>query len=304
MFGFLRRLLGGGEEGAHRSVSRRGPALGVDDLAKRLGVSLAELGKVPVAYREFHVHKRSGGQRRITAPDERLKKLQRRILRRVLGGLKSHPAATGFERGHSIVTNALPHVGKDVVIRMDLKDFFGSVTADRVRQYLAAIGWSDQAVEVLVKLVTHDGVLPQGAPTSPRLSNLVNWRMDARLDALATKRGVSYSRYADDIVFSGPAGAESTRINDLIHSVKTIVADEGYAVHMHKKLRISRRHDRQLVTGLVVNEKVSLPREVRRRLRAVEHSLKEGRKATLTPSQLAGWRALMAMVESQRQMGD
>jgi len=298
--GFLNWLFGrGGGAQPRRRPERRGPELGPQELARRLRMSLRELEGVRPTYRSFQIPKRSGGRRTILVPDDRLKSLQRRILRRVLARLKSHPAATGFERGHSIVTNALPHVGKDVVIRMDLKDFFGSTSAERVNEYFICIGWSEEAAKLLTRLVTHEGALPQGAPTSPRLSNLVNGRLDARLEGFAQKRGVSYSRYADDIVFSGAASGKEGRINDLIHAAKMIVADEGYVVHVHKKLRISRRHDRQMVTGLMVNEKVNLPREVRRRLRAVEHHLKTGKEATLTAQQLAGWKALQSMIVTQ-----
>src|SRR5206468_3394793 len=135
------------------------------------------------------------------------------------------------------------------------------------------------------------------------------------LKALAATRTFSYSRYADDLTFSGPAVAPHTgrrnpktllgmdlppdRINDLIHAVKSIVESEGYVLHTDKKLRIMRRGDRKRVTGLVVNEKVNLPRATRRRLRAVEHHLRTGQAATLTAEQLAGWRSLQAMVKLQ-----
>jgi retron-type reverse transcriptase len=314
MLGFLKRLFGleGGSKPAAPAgpkVRKRGRSLGPEVLLQRLGVPLAELQSLQPSYRSFQIPKRDGGRRTILAPDERLKALQRQILRRLLGGLKSHPAATGFERGHSIVTNALPHVGKDVVVRMDLKDFFGSISASRVAEYFMAVGWSADAAQLLTRLVTHQNALPQGAPTSPRLSNLVNYRLDVRLDALAQRVNVSYSRYADDITFSAvlneraPAsranGKTPARINNVIHAAKRIIADEGYTVHIHKKLRITRRHNRQLVTGLVVNRKANLPRTTRRLLRAVEHHLSTGRPATLTPKQMAGWRALQSMIAQQ-----
>jgi retron-type reverse transcriptase len=125
----------------------------------------------------------------------------------------------------------------------------------------------------------------------------VNYRLDVRLAALAAARGISYSRYADDMTFS--AAGDTPRVNDLITAVKIIVNDEGYVLHTAKKLRIARRGDRQVVTGLVVNEKVNLPRAKRRRLRAVEHHLKTGKPATLTAKQLDGWRALRSMIASQ-----
>jgi RNA-directed DNA polymerase len=217
--------------------------------------------------------------------------------------------------GRVFATHALPHVGQDVVIRLDLKDFFASTPAARVEGYFRTIGWDADAAALLARLCTYEGALPQGAPTSPRLSNLVNHRLDARLFALARSRGVAYSRYADDMTLSGPTRAphgrrrdpksllklasKPDRINDLIHEVKRIVEEEGYVLHTEKKLRIMRRGDRQLVTGLVVNEKVNLPRATRRRLRAVEHHLRTGHPATLTAQQFAGWQSLASMVRAQ-----
>jgi RNA-directed DNA polymerase len=260
---------------------------------------------VPVRYTRFEIPKRSGGARVILAPAPELKKVQRLILHRLLRRLPAHPCAAGFERGHSIVTNALPHVGRDVVVRLDLRDFFPSIPAERVEKYFRQIGWDAEAAALLTSLCTHEGSLPQGAPTSPRLSNLVNYRLDARLCALAETRQASYSRYADDMTLSwtaapGPTERDANgRRNDLIHLIKQIVADEGYRLHTKKKLRIARRHDRQLVTGLVVNQKVNLPRLTRRRLRAAAHHLATGRPATLTAEQLAGWQALQHMVATQ-----
>ncbi len=208
---------------------------------------------------------------------------------------------------------------------MDLKDFFEATKAGRVREFFLRLGWDKEAAGILVKLCTHRGGLPPGAPTSPRLSNLVNYRMDCRLTALAkggkkplefyyrnprtghqvlekaSDGGAAiYSRYADDLTFSFPS-ADPRAIHRLIFFVRWIVEDEGYALHVKKKLQIRRRHDRQQVTGLVVNDRVNLPRSVRRRLRAVEHHLRTGRPATLTPSQLAGWKALQAMITTQSQ---
>lgn len=297
MFGFFKKLVTG------QSAESPAGHLGPDELAKRLGLDASLLSAVPLNYQTFEIPKRSGGTRTIAAPNPDLKKLQRRILRRVLAKLKTHPAATGFEPGHSIVSNAMPHAGQDVVIRLDLKDFFPHTSAKKADAYFRKIGWNAEAAALLTKLCTHDYALPQGAPTSPRLSNLVNHKLDARLSALAAARGLAYSRYADDITFSGPEKSKvakyESRINDVIHVVKKIVKEEGYALHTERKLRLYRKHDRQIVTGLVVNQKPNLKRETRRWLRAVEHHLKTGKPATLTPEQLRGWQSLQSMIAVQ-----
>ena len=312
MLGFLKKLLG--LEAANRLIAPG--TLGLEELARRLGVSERDLQSTGISYSVFHVSKRTGGTRTISAPAAELKAMQRRILHRLLRRLKAHPCATGFERGHSIVSNALPHARQQIIIKLDIRDFFNSIPALRIENFFRAIGWNAEAAALLTQLCTHDGSLPQGAPTSPRLSNLVNYRLDSRLFALAQFRGLAYSRYADDLTFSGsdtnatsaprinPKTLESLerpagRINDVIHAAKMILADEGYALHTEKKLRIARRHDRQIVTGLVVNEKVQLPRRTRRRLRAAEHRLRTTGAATLSQQQLRGWRALQNMISVQ-----
>jgi hypothetical protein len=287
-----RALLGAGEGGG----------LGVGELARRLGVSEAELLALAPRYRPFRVKKRAGGQRIIDEPDEQLKRVQRLILRRLLGRLRAHPAAHGFERGRSVVTAALPHARRAVVLRMDVRDFFLATGERRVFEYFREVGWDIEAAGLLTRFCTLRGGLPQGAPTSPRLSNLVNYRLDARLAALARGHGAAYTRYADDMTFSFPADDRET-LAAVIRTTKKVLAEEGYRLHTERKLRLLRPHTRQTVAGLVVNERVQLPRTTRRWLRAVEHRASRGRETTLTPAQLQGWRALRQMVEEQSKGG-
>ena len=286
----------------------------VAELARRLGVDKAQLRRIQPDYHEFTIPKRSGGKRRILAPDRKLKDLQRAVLRRLLARLRVHPAAMGFERGRSIVTNALAHQGQAVVLRFDVRDFFPSTSAKRLQRYFRRIGWNRPATKLLLKLCTHDGGLPQGAPTSPRLSNLVNYRLDARLAGMAAKLGAVYTRYADDITVSF-AEDDRDRVHYIQRFARRVVESEGYRLHHRKKLSIRRRHHRQTVTGLVVNDRVNLPRRVRRWLRAVEHragshrpvwtsssdppDYRTRKKPTLSAAQLEGWQALRAMVARQ-----
>jgi retron-type reverse transcriptase len=294
--GFISRLLGKDRD---QPQSRVTSAHGLDELARRLLMSPDELMGIEISYREFSIPKRSGrGMRAIAAPAPNLMAIQRRILRRVLRRLRTHDASMGFERGRSIVTNAALHVRQPVVLRFDIRDFFTSTDAKRVFRYFQIIGWDRQAAGRLAELCTWRGGLPQGAPTSPRLASLVNWRLDARLDALAHRHGAIYTRYADDLTFSF-VGDDRDQVKYVAYEVKQIVAGEGYRLNL-RKLRIIRRHQQQRVTGLIVNERVNLARSTRRRLRAVEHHLRTGRPATLTEQQLQGWRALQSMVETQR----
>ncbi|MCC6699847.1 MAG: RNA-directed DNA polymerase [Candidatus Hydrogenedentes bacterium] len=271
----------------------------VAELARRLDVSEEALRALQPSYRDFTIPKKKRGERYISAPNPELKEIQRRILRRVLGRLRVHPSVTGFERGYSIVSNAACHVGRAVVLQMDIQFFFPSTTAKRVEAYFRKIGWNREAAALLVRLCTHKSALPQGAPTSPRLSNLVNFEMDARLNGLAGKHGAIYTRYADDMTFSF-AEDSGEAISLVIRRTKAILRDSGYRIHDRWKLHVRRRHQRQMVTGLTVNTRVSLPRDVRRRLRAVEHHLATGRTASMSEETLKGWRAFRQMVERQR----
>jgi hypothetical protein len=183
---------------------------------------------------------------------------------------------------------------------MDLIDFFGSTSDRRVRRLFRVLGWDAESAALLTRLSTDSGSLPQGAPTSPRLANLVNVRLDARLSALAATLGGTYTRYADDLTFSF-AEADHAATADLLAATKKIVGQQGYRLHLDRKLQIRRRHHRQMVTGLVVNEHVALPRSRRRWLRAVEHHVYTGTPASLTRDQLTGWQAFEAMIDRQRQ---
>jgi len=305
---FIRELFGGQGAGVRRT-ERPGdrqresrpepPGLGPEELSRRLGAGLAELLAIKPQYGTFEVPKRSGGRRTIHAPAPQLKALQRRILRRLLGRLAVHPAAVGFERKQSIVTHARRHAGAAVVLRMDIRDFFPSTTRSRVGEYLRAIGWGREARDMLLGWLTWRDALPQGAPTSPRLSNLTNYAMDARLSGQAAACGATYTRYADDLTFSFAADSRQA-VRKVIGGTKKIVGDYGYRLHQKRKLVIRRRHQRQMVTGLVVNARPALPRQTRRRLRAIRHHLAAGRAATLTAEQLAGWNALETMILRQR----
>lgn len=270
----------------------------VDELARRLDVSLRELQTVPARYRPVLIPKKRGGTRRLDVPDASLKNLQRRINRRLLASLRTHEAATGFTPGLSVAHNAAAHVGQAVVIKMDIVDFFPSTTTARVERYFRYIGWDDETAALLTLLVTHEGGLPQGAPTSPRLSNLVNHALDARIARQVRKHHGVYTRYADDITISF-RDDNPRRVRGLIQYVRAICKAHGYTVHRKHKLRICRRHQQQRVTGLVVNEKVQLPRHTRRWLRAVEHRMATTGQSSLTPEQLAGWRAYQHMIQTQ-----
>lgn len=270
----------------------------VAELARRLDYPLPELLVFEPRYQQVSIRKRSGGSRLLQVPDRETKKLQRRILDRLLSRLRVHAAARGFERGKSIVDHAAAHVGQAVVVRMDIVDFFPTTQARRIEWYFRRIGWDRAAAGLLVKLTCWADGLPQGAPTSPRLSNLVNYYLDVQLSNKMRRRKCTYTRYADDITVSCPKDYPK-RVRGIIQLVRRKLKSKGYQLHERKKLHIRRRHQQQLVTGLVVNERVQLPRRVRRWLRAVRHHQQTGRAVSLAEQQLRGWLAFAAMVEKQ-----
>jgi retron-type reverse transcriptase len=297
------------------------------DVAKALGLSIRQLRwlafHTEVAtrthYVKFQVPKRSGGLRTLAAPHRALKNVQRWILGNILAKVPPTEAAHGFIPTRGIVTNATPHVGHELVVNLDLEDFFPSITFPRVRAVFERLGYSGCVATILALLCTecprrtisYSGTryeaatgpraLPQGAPTSPALSNQVSRRLDRRLLGVAAKLGLNYTRYADDLTFSGGA-ALAGRIGWLLAKVRHIAEEEGFAVN-EKKTRVMRRSMSQTVTGIVVNDKLSINRAELRRMRAILHrASREGLEAQNRDGRpnfrawLAGRIAFIAMV--------
>ena len=269
------------------------------DLSDRVDVPVEYLESLSPSYREAQIPKQGGGTRYLQVPDDATKQIQRTILKRLLTALSSHPFCCGFEKGTSIVDAAVPHTHRFVVIKMDIRRFFESTPADRVHDYFRFIGWGNEAAKRLTERTTFNGYLPQGAPTSPRLSNLVNHGLDDLLASIAAAHSGSYSRYADDITMSFDR-MNGRRVRGIIQEVRRVLDKFGYTMHGQGKLKIYRCNQRQQVLGLVVNEGVRLPRKTRRWLRAVQHRLENHRSATLTAEQLDGWLAFQNMVQRQQ----
>ena len=278
-----------------RDTARRDLA----ELARRLQMPIETLQGHEPTYRTAEIPKPRGGVRRLEIPDDSTKTLQRRILNYLLRSLNAHPLACGFEPETSIVHAALPHQRQAMVVKMDVRRFFESTLSQRIQKYFEAIGWNEEAADLLTALTTYNGHLPQGAPTSPRLSNLVNCRMDEALLRLVKRHKGAYSRYADDITISFPFRRGRTA-RGLTQAVRRILKMYGYTMHGGAKLRFYRQNQRQQVLGLVVNEKVALPRKTRRWLRAVRHHQDNGRPTSITTEQLGGWDALQQMILKQR----
>lgn len=279
-------------------------------LADWLEVELGELAWLSGRFRKewehklgkSHYHytwvtKRSGGVRLIESPKQKLKAIQHKILRGILDKIPAHRSAHGFVRNRSAVSNADPHVGAGVLFKLDLENFYGSITYARVVAIFRTVGFSREVAMWLASLTTnaapfdlespshlHSAVspykklhLPQGAPTSPALANLSAYSLDVRLSGLARSYKAVYTRYADDLTFSGPRGF-ITALRQFIPLAESVVSAERLTVNKSKR-RVLRRNQRMTVTGIVVNEHLNVSRRDYDRLKATLHNcVKHGPK--------------------------
>jgi RNA-directed DNA polymerase len=252
-------------------------------------------------YRYRWVPKSSGSLRLIEAPKLRLKQLQRRLLDEILVHIPPHEAAHGFRAGRSVASFVAPHVGRTIVLKMDLRDFFVSITSARVMAIYLTAGYPEPVARLLTGLCTNtvpllvwnqagslacdptssppgwqarrlyrQPHLPQGSPTSPALANLAAHRLDARLAGLATAAQASYTRYADDLVFSGDQ-AFAQSIGRFPAHAAAIALEEDFGVQ-HRKTRVMRQGARQRAAGVVINQKINLARDDFDQLKAILHN--------------------------------
>lgn len=263
-------------------------------------------GEFPAHYNTRWLAKRSGGLRLLEIPKTQLRVVQRRLLHGLLEYVPPHEAAHGFRGRHSCITNAKPHVGKPVVMRLDLEDFFVSIGAGKVFEVFSTLGYPSATARALTRLTTcataktawsaealrefENGShtidwltqkrlaaahLPQGAPTSPALANLCAFQFDMRVQALAEKFGVQYTRYADDLTFSGDENL-ARRSRTFAAHIGAIALDQRFRIN-HRKTRVMRAATRQQVTGIIVNRTPNVPREHYDRIKAMLHnSLRDG----------------------------
>lgn len=275
-----------------------------EQLAAALGLTIPQLrwlafhrdAATAIHYRRFTIAKRDGRDRAIWAPLPKLKAAQRWILHNIAEKLLVHGAAHGFLPGRSTLSNAELHTHSKIVLKLDIRDFFPTITLPRVRGIFRKAGYREQVATLLALLCTESPrevveqggqtyyvalgprCLPQGAPTSPALTNTLCLRLDRRLDGLARRLGWRYTRYADDLTFSLPDGHDGPpRLGTLLGSARRVVESEGFSIKASKTV-VARRGGRQKVTGLVVNGdgKPRVPRVLRRQIRAAIHNHQNG----------------------------
>lgn len=267
-------------------------------------------------YKKFKLAKKKGGFRIITSPKRYLKYLQKWILANILYSVESHPSCKGFDKGTCIKANAEIHLNSDAILKIDLLRFFDSINERRVYGIFKRIGYNGNVSVYLAKICTvrpkkvfyktfrkneenlkkylkakKEGILPQGAPTSPKLSNLVCKSLDKRLTGLASKNNLKYSRYADDLTFSGNA----KNLRSMKKVIYRIIREENFFVN-YGKTKLLKRGARYFVTGLSVhNEKVTVPRNKKKEIEHhLFHCLKNGvkshkEKCNLTKRNFKDW---------------
>jgi hypothetical protein len=263
-------------------------------------VDIIEASSLDDRYKTHVIPKKRGGVREIHEPDEDLKRLQRKVLDRLLGGVPISPDAHGFVVDRGIVTNAEAHCGSEVVLNVDIRSFFPSLPAEQIRRALSESRYgrlSSAAIDTLFKIVTRGGRLPQGAPTSPAITNIALRHTDGMLAKACKKAGISYTRYADDLTFSGDSGP----VQKIVPLVIELLARIGLELHP-EKTQVYRHGRRQLVTGLVVNHWPNLPRRDRRTLRAAAHRSRRGltmrwKGARMSKESFEGRLAVLKMVD-------
>lgn len=276
-------------------------------------------------YTRFEIPKRSGGMRAIWAPLPKLKQAQHWILHEILERLIVHGSAHGFITGRSIATNAAEHTNSQMLVKVDVENFFPSISWKRVKGVFRKAGYPEQIATLLAllctesprELVEHEGkkvyvaladrCLPQGAPTSPALTNALCLRLDRRLTGFAQKAGWRYTRYADDLTFSLPANSQAKpELSRLLGTLKRMLGEEGFALNA-KKTRVIRSGQVQEVTGLVVNGEHAprVSRQLKRQMRAAVHNLQQGKALPNGESlqRLRGYAAYIAMTDRELGIG-
>jgi len=243
-------------------------------------------------YRITKIPKKNGKFRTIEAPDVCLKHVQRMILDKLLPQSVGE-IATAFEPGKGLLDNVVQHAGNPVVLALDLKDFFPSLRLHRIVRVLRELDFPRASAVLLAKLCTLNGHLPQGAPTSPHLANLAMHAFDDRLYLLCGQKNLAVTRYADDITISGNIDRHCAE--SLIASCRVMLKEIGLRIN-YRKLRILRQNARQEVTGVVVNEKPSVPRHIRRELRKKMYYLRRYGVVGYEPVTLEALRSLLGSV--------
>ncbi|EOT7378142.1 TPA: RNA-directed DNA polymerase [Enterobacter cloacae] len=247
-------------------------------------------------YRIYSIEKKGPVKkmRTIYQPSRELKALQGWVLRNILDKLSSSPFSIGFEKNQSILNNATPHMGANFILNIDLEDFFPSLTADKVFGVFHSLGYNRLVSSYLTKICCYRNLLPQGAPSSPKLANLICSKLDYRIQGYAGSRGLIYTRYADDLTLSAQSMKKVVKAKDFLIS---IIPTEGLKVNSLKTC-ISGPRSQKKVTGMVISqEKVGIGRLKYKEIRAKIHHIFTGR--SMEVEHVKGWLSYISSVDSK-----
>jgi|APSaa5957512535_1039671.scaffolds.fasta_scaffold32217_1 RNA-directed DNA polymerase len=260
------------------------------DILKTPEADISALDDINKYYLSYALRKKSGKPRWIDAPQEPLKTIQNNILRNILYKFSIHDSAVGFAIGRSVVTGAKRHVGNKALLCMDLHNYFNNIKINRIHRLMhfltrrleerdPSYQRQDEDASILTKLVSFKQQLPQGSPTSPAIANLITLNMDRQLFDYCKGNDIIYTRYADDTSFSHKN--KNFDFYKVIADIIGIITDNGFVINK-KKTRVMRPHKRMSITGVVINEKLGVPKWKWRNFRARLHNLeKEGNPITL-----------------------
>lgn len=246
----------------------------LEHLSKMIGIKYPEFNNIVFGtssfYRKFKIPKKRGGFRNISTPYPSLLSCQKWIYTNILLKIPTHQCAQAYKKGHSIIKNAACHLDKKALLKIDIQNFFTEIPISWVIRMFIDLGYPRNISHALASLCCLDGALPQGAVTSPCLSNILLFSLDHRLSNLSNRLNLTYSRYADDIVFSGEKISPS-----VIKYVRDIIESYGFSLNESKtQLLIAGR--RKIVTGIdVSSDKMQLPRKSRREIKQAMHFIKK-----------------------------
>ncbi|MBT3414130.1 MAG: RNA-directed DNA polymerase [Nitrospina sp.] len=251
-------------------------------------------------YKKYFIPKKSGGQREISQPSKAHKAIQGWILRNILDLLQVSQASKGFAKKQTTADNAIPHIGANAILSLDLEDFFPSITANKVYSIFHSLGYSKPISIMLTSICTCGGKLPQGSPCSPKLANLVCIRLDNRVQGYVGARGVTYTRYADDLTFSA---AHPGKLMHIFNFIRRIITEEGFSLN-ESKTRLAGTRLRKKVTGLVVTEgAVGVGRIKYRELRSKVFNLTKTQDIFYDQkeiNEIYGWLGYLKSIDSKR----
>lgn len=270
----------------------------LSDMSKETRVSVEALRlliyRADYRYHIYTLDKKGAGskKRTIYQPSRELKALQGWVLRNILDKLSSSPFSMGFEKKQSILNNATPHVGANFILNIDLEDFFPSLTAHKVFGVFHSLGYNRTIASSLTRLCCYKNLLPQGAPSSPKLANLICSRLDYRIQGYAGRRGLIYTRYADDLTISAQSMKKVVKAKGFLFS---IIPSEGLMINKGKTC-ISGPRGQKKVTGLVVSQdKVGIGKRKYKEIRAKIHHVFVRRSNEI--EQVKGWLAYILSVD-------